>query len=615
MPNICGFVDTLPAGSESSILETMLSAPGHGNQPRINRFVEPGAGMGSSAGLSSEQGAAARIGNMLISYEGRPRWAGDTPMEFREVSSMIEGIALAYRSAGLECLKHLRGPFALAILIPEQRRALLAIDKMGIRPLAYGATATGLAYASNASALAKYPGIDHSLSPQAIHDYLYFHMVPSPQTIFCGIRKLPPAHYALYDNGRFQTQRYWLPNFDPAIDPQDALCTQLRSRLEQAMDFQIDEDTAKVTGAFLSGGLDSSTVVGLLAERNAHASAYTIGFDAEGYDEIPYARQSASHYHSRLHEYYVTPGDVADAIEIIAGGYDEPFGNASVIPSYFCAKMAREDGCAVLLAGDGGDEIFAGNERYLTQKMFSYFETAPDIVRQIFKTALLSNNIGDSVPLVRKARSYVRQAFMPLPDRLNSYNFLRRAPAADIFNPDFLSQIDTTLADQEQRAIFQLPSNADSLQRMLFLDWKFTLADNDLRKVNLACNLAGIEVRYPLLDDGLVEFSTTIPSKLLIPDRTLRDFYKNSLKAFLPPHTIGKKKHGFGLPFGVWMAQDPRLHEMVQHYLEAMKHRKILKSDYIDGLLYAQRSQHTAYYGVMIWVIVMLEQWLKIRNI
>ena len=614
MPNICGFLDTLPAGSERSILETLLSAPGYGNQPRINRFVEPGAAIGSSAGLSSEQGAAARIGNMLISYEGRPRWAGDTPMEFREVSSMIEGIALAYRSAGLECLKHLRGPFALAILIPEQRRALLAIDKMGIRPLAYGATATGFVYASNPSSLAKYPGIDHSLSPQAIHDYLYFHMVPSPQTIFRGIRKLPPAHCALYDNGRINIQRYWSPHFEVATDSEDALYTRLRSRLEQAMDRQIDEDTTNVTGAFLSGGLDSSTVVGLLAERNAQASAYTIGFDAEGYDEIPYARQSAAHYHSRLHEYYVTPGNVADAIEIIAGGYDEPFGNASVIPSYFCAKMARDNGCKVLLAGDGGDEIFAGNERYLTQQMFSYFETAPGIVRQILKTALLSNDIGDSVSFVRKARSYIRQATMPLPDRLNSYNFLRRTPLTEIFDPDFLSQIDTTLPDQEQRTNFRLPANADTLQRMLFLDWKFTLADNDLRKVNLACNLAGIEVRYPLLDDELVEFSSTIPSNLLIHDRRLRDFYKKALREFLPPHTIGKKKHGFGLPFGVWMAQDPRLREMAQHHLIAMKRRLILKPDYIDGLLDAQRSQHTAYYGVMIWVIVMLELWFQKRN-
>ena len=146
---------------------------------------------------------------------------------------------------------------------------------------------------------------------------------------------------------------------------------------------------------------------------------------------------------------------------------------------------------------------------------------------------------------------------------------------------------------------------------MLFLDWKFTLADNDLRKVNLACDLAGVEVRYPLLDDELVEFSSTVPSRLLIRDRSLRDFYKKALRDFLPPHTIGKKKHGFGLPFGVWMAQDPRLHEMAQHHLAAMKRRQILRPDYIDGLLSAQRSQHTAYYGVMIWVIVMLEQWLQ----
>ena len=152
------------------------------------------------------------------------------------------------------------------------------------------------------------------------------------------------------------------------------------------------------------------------------------------------------------------------------------------------------------------------------------------------------------------------------------------------------------------------------LQRLLFLDWKYTLADNDLRKVNQACDIAGIEVHYPLLDDDLVEFSTTVPSELLIRNQSLRDFYKRSLANFLPPHTIGKKKHGFGLPFGIWMARDPHLNALAVDSLNGMKARKIIKTRYIDQLIQAQRTEHAAYYGVMIWVIVMLEQWLRAHN-
>ncbi|MBI3772191.1 MAG: asparagine synthase [Gammaproteobacteria bacterium] len=548
----------------------------------------------------------------LVAYEGRPRWSRDAPSELKGNPNIAAGLAQAYTTAGYEILKYLRGSYALAILIPEHRHAFLAIDRMGIRPLAYGLTKTGFAFGSNALAVTAFPGIDRSLSAQAIHDYLYFHMVPSPETIFQGVSKLPPAHCAIYETGRLTIKRYWTPTFQLSSTPAEKLSSELMSHLEEAIDQQFDSTHSATTGAFLSGGLDSSTVVGLLAKRsNSPVNAYTIGFKAEGYDEIPFARLSAKHYNSPLCEYYVTPKDVADAIGIIAKGYDEPFGNASAVPSYFCARLARDNGSTILMAGDGGDEIFAGNERYVTQQVFSYYEKAPRPIQALLRNTLLSNTLGESFSLIHKARSYVRQAAIPLPDRLNSYNFLRRTPSSDIFDPEFIARVNTVLPDDTQRAEFRLPNHADTLQRMLFLDWKFTLADNDLRKVSRACNLAGIEVRYPMLDDDLIAFSTTIPSTLLIRNHSLRDFYKRSLAGFLPPHTIGKKKHGFGLPFGIWMANDTHLNQLARDSLDRMKQRRILQRRYIDHLVSAQQSEHAAYYGVMIWVIVMLEQWLE----
>lgn len=615
MGSIYGFLAPLPAGTAVPALNAMISAhyPVSGDD-HGTRVLVTNAGATITDRGHATPCVAQQIGDLIVVYEGGLYWAESTPAEIR-TSTLTEGLALAYRKLGPALLEHLRGTYAIAILQPELRRALLATDRMGIRPLAYGITGDGLVFASSALAVTRFPGINGALSPQAIHDYLFFHMVPSPETIFRGVSKIPPAHCAQYDNGRLTLTRYWQPDFTTASSSESALALQLRERLEGAMSRQFDTATSSTTGAFLSGGLDSSTVVGLLAERSSTpVTAYTIGFDAEGYDEIPFARESANHYGSRLCEYYVTPDDVANAISTIAQAYDEPFGNASVIPAYICARLARDDGRTLLMAGDGGDELFGGNERYLTQKIFSYFETAPSFARDILKATLLSNTLGDSIPPIRKVRSYVRQAVIPLPDRLHSYNFLRRTLATEIFDADFISQVDMTRPERDQREVFQFPKHADTLQRLLFLDWKYTLADNDLRKVNQACDIAGIEVRYPFLDDDLVTFSTTVPSDLLIRNNSLRDFYKRSLAGFLPPHTIGKKKHGFGLPFGIWMARDPRLNALAIDSLNGMKQRNIIKASYIDHIIQAQRTEHAAYYGVMIWVIVMLEQWLRAQQ-
>jgi asparagine synthase (glutamine-hydrolysing) len=615
MPSIYGFLAPYPVDSATSRLDGLIA----NDMPMAShdfRVIGSHASVACSSHGHSGTCAAHQIGDIQIAYEGRPYWSENTAAEIRAASTLAEGIALAYRLLGPGLLEHLRGSYSLAILVPDRRQALLATDRMGIRPLAYAISSDGLVFASSALAVARHPGISAKLSPQAIHDYLYFHVVPSPETIFQGVSKLPPAHFALYDAGQISVKRYWSPAFDSSKASEYELSSMLRSQLEEAMDRQFNSAESAASGAFLSGGLDSSTVVGLLAKRSSSpTTAYTIGFEAEGYDEIPFARLSASHYGTQLKEYYVTPRDVETAMQLIAAGYDEPFGNASAIPAYFCAKMAREDGRSVLMAGDGGDEIFAGNERYLTQRVFEHFQALPAALQHMLKSALLSNAAGESITVIRKLRSYVRQAAIPLPERLNTYNFLRRTLPEDIFDPDFLRQIDTTRPDTEQRAIFITPDNADTLQRMLYLDWKYTLADNDLRKVNRAAELAGIEVRYPLLDDELVAFSATLPSELLMRGNSLRAFYKQSLRDFLPPHTIIKKKHGFGLPFGVWMASDARLNDMACDCLNRMKERHIIKTDYIDQLVHAQRTGHAAYYGVMIWVIVMLEQWLEAHKL
>ena len=215
------------------------------------------------------------------------------------------------------------------------------------------------------------------------------------------------------------------------------------------------------------------------------------------------------------------------------------------------------------------------------------------------------------VPLLGKIRSYVEQARVPLPDRLERYNFLHRSALATIFEPEFLARVDPTAPLVTQRAVFEHARSPALVNRMMHLDLKITLADNDLRKVNQACELAGIDVRYPLLDERLMTFAAAVPPQFQIKDNQLRWFFKQALADFLPPATIKKRKQGFGTPVGLWMIEYPPLAATVEADLKALAGRGIVRGDYIAWLRHRHTREHASYYGVMLWVLVMLEQWLR----
>jgi asparagine synthase (glutamine-hydrolysing) len=303
------------------------------------------------------------------------------------------------------------------------------------------------------------------------------------------------------------------------------------------------------------------------------------------------------------------------ALPKVAAAFDEPFGNSSALPAYFCARMAAADGIGVLLAGDGGDELFAGNTRYAGQKIFEDYRRAPEWMRTRVIEPLLKN-LPEKLPLVSKGRSFIRQANTTLPKRLQYYSFLEQNSPHEVFMPAFLNQVDKTRPMKLLNNIYQLPEQASTLNRMLFLDWQITLADNDLRKVTQACALADVKVRYPMLDDELVEFSTGIPTDRKLPGNTasgrnLRRFYKKALTGWLPKATINKGKHGFGLPFGVWMKNHRPLQELAFDNILKLKARGIFLPRFLDQAIASHRDGHAAYFGELVWVLTCLELWLS----
>ena len=503
-------------------------------------------------------------------------------------------------------LAQTEGDFAVA-LRDAQGRAFLAVDRLGIHTLCYRIVDGQLQFAQQADQLAD---ARHSLEPQALYDYLYFHAIPSPQTVYQDIHRLPPGHYATFEQGRLTVAPYWTPTFQPESGHSfEALRDEFRQLLRDAVRRQLGSGRP---ACFLSGGTDSSTVAGMIRDVTGQAPAtYSIGFEAEGYDEMAYARIAARHFATDHHEYYVTPDDLLAGIPQAAAAFDQPFGNSSTLPAWCCARVARADGVDRLLAGDGGDELFGGNSRYAKQRIFGWYDRVPSVLRNgVLEPLLLGTPLG-RLPLVRKGASYVEQARVPMPDRLQTYNLLGRLGHEEVLTPAFLAQVDRSSPLARQRAVWAACEASTQLDRNLAFDWRYTLAETDLPKVRMATALAGIEVGFPLLDQDLMAFSQRLPTAYKLRGLTLRWFFKEALKGFLPDEIISKPKHGFGLPFGVWASRHPGLSAFAADSVRGLVDRGLLRSAFVENLLTSRLAENPGYYGEMIWISMMLEQWLR----
>jgi asparagine synthase (glutamine-hydrolysing) len=513
-------------------------------------------------------------------------------------------------AAVLERMKR-PAPAALASFDEERRELLLAVDPFGIATLYIHRTPAGVVFGSKLAALLEHDDVRREVDPQAIYHYVYFHVVPGPHGIFRGVERLEPGECALFREGEIVRRRYWKPRYEESGASEAELAEEFRRRVRKAVRSSLEGVEGRV-GAFLSGGTDSSTVVGALGELQAGPPrAYSIGFRIEGYDETSYARIAAAHFRAEHHEYVVTPDDVADALPLLARAYDEPFGNASAIASYNCARLARNDGTSTLLGGDGGDEIFGGTERYARQAVFERYQLVPRVIRKRVLEPLLGTSRENGFVLTRKARSYVAQANTPLPDRLEAYNFVTRMTPEAIFEPGFLSAVSTGEPLELLRTSFAGAETSSTLNRLLYLDLKFTLADNDLRKVGTTCEMAGVDVRYPFLDFELVEFANRIPPGLKLKGGKLRYLFKRASEGFLPEAILEKSKHGFGVPVGRWMRDHPPLREIGHDCVGSLANRGVIRRDFAAKLLELHQGEHVDYYGVMVYVLTMLELWYR----
>jgi asparagine synthase (glutamine-hydrolysing) len=522
-----------------------------------------------------------------------------------------ELLARLYRERGVSFVELLDGVFSFALWDEENRRLVLAIDRLGVNSLYWRMEGDRILFASRVGAIRGTQEAPATVNPAALVQYMLFSAVPAPMAIYQGIEKLRPGTCLIYEAGQVRQNRYWdLQHRESDNHDVAHWAREVREGMRSAVHNHLTDLAPEKTGAYLSGGTDSSSVVAFMNERHTPVNTYSIFFAEAVYSEIGFARTAANHFGANHRELSLTSRDAYDAIPKIMEYYDEPFANSSAIGAYHCARMARESGVTTLLAGDGGDELFAGNERYATDKRFALYQRVPGWMRRglIEPMAQFLPENGSKLSLPRR---YVRRANIPLPRRIFSYHLLLSTPPEEIFEPGMLDSVPpTTWLNIAEQHFHSAQADSD-LNRLLYLDVKMTLADNDLRKVLGTAELAGVRARFPLLDYRLAALSGRVPSSLKMKGFEKRFIFKEAMKQILPPSVLYKKKHGFGVPVALWILHDPRLESLVKDVLNDSRTRQrgYFRPAFFDRLLQLHRGSDAHYYGELLWYLVALELW------
>lgn len=551
-------------------------------------------------------------GRCWISYNGEI-------YNFRELRRELEGrghrfhsrtdtevILAAYREYDVECLSRLRGMFAFAIWDASRRRLFIARDRLGQKPVHYWTDADGIAFASEPKAFLADPAFVPEADPTAIAEYLALQYVPAPGSAFRGVRKLPPAHYLVVEDGRVRTERYWRLSYAPKrrIAEADAI-DELRVRLTEAVRLRLMSDVP--LGAFLSGGIDSGAVVALMASQVSGAvKTFSIGFEQKEYDELASARVVAERYGTDHHEFVVRP-DALKLLPALVWHYNEPFADSSAIPTFVLSELTRRQ-VTVALNGDAGDENFAGYERYRANLLAQRVDRVPRLVRDSLARAAAHISGGSGRTILARGRRFL-EAIAQTPEQRyvrwmsHFHADLRR----DVCCPEFLRLVAADPADRLLQA-YARSDAPDFVDATLDVDVNNYLPDDLLVKVDIASMAHGLEARSPFLDHELMEFAASLPSDLKLRGGIKKYILKRAAVQWLPPEIIDRPKMGFGVPIDAWFRAE--LKELLSDLIRStrFRERSIFDPARVERLLDEHVSGARAWH-YPLWNVLMLELW------
>ncbi len=518
--------------------------------------------------------------------------------------SDTETIVHLYEEEGERCVERLRGMFGFALWDRRANKLFLARDRVGKKPMHYTQVGGAFVFGSEIKSLLQFPGLRREFNPQAISDYLSFGYVPDPLTAFRGIHKLPPGHTLTFQNGRITTRRYWDFSYGEQQTPEQPeayYVERLRELLAESVRIRLMSEVP--LGAFLSGGVDSSTVVAMMARAmDQPVKTFSIGFSEASFDELKYARLTAERYKTDHHEFVVTP-DVCQLVEEIVWHHDEPFADASSIPTYAVSKLARQH-VTVVLSGDGGDELFAGYERYLVHEGREGFERIPRWLRRGVMLPL-----SRALPRAAYGKQFLRNVSLDGGARFaDSLSYF----SADAKRELLSGRLSGVLNGHDSAAafarIYDEPVSTDRLNRLLYLDSKTYLPGDILTKVDRMSMAHSIEARVPLLDHELIEFVQTIPASMKLRGGTTKHILKQAMSGLIPDEIINRPKMGFGVPLRKWLNHE--LREMLRDTLtdKTARERGLLDPAAVQSLLNEhQRGRRDN--SLHLWGLLTLELW------
>jgi len=521
-----------------------------------------------------------------------------------------ECIPHLYEEYGLDFVQHLRGMFAIALWDGKRRRLVLARDRLGKKPLYYREDPYGVAFASELKALLTDPATDRTVDEVAISQYLTYQYVPAPRSALMSVRKLAPGHIAVHEDGRLTTSRYWHLNYAAAGQRETVseaeLCEELRKRLLDCVGVRLVSE--RPLGAFLSGGLDSSAIVAAMSRlATGRVKTFSIGFDEESHNELPFARQVADLYGTDHHELVVRP-DVLDILPLLARSFDEPYADSSAIPSYYLAAMARES-VVVALNGDGGDEALGGYARYQ-----HYLHASPRRLPSLM-TQLLLRGGQALAPWGERSRVFRRASHAALllaesePARRYArfLSYFRPEEKQALLSDEFAERVAHDDSYDIVEDIWRAHEATDPVNRLLAVDTYTYLPGDLLPKVDITTMAVSLEARSPLLDHTFVEWAASLPGDYKVRAGKTKYLLKEALEPWLPQSLIHRKKMGFGVPLAAWLRGPLRevMHDLLTD--QTARNRGWFRPESVDRLL----AEHMAGQdrASHLYALVMLEMW------
>jgi asparagine synthase (glutamine-hydrolysing) len=521
-----------------------------------------------------------------------------------------ESILHLYEDLGTDCFAHLNGMFAIAIWDANRHRLILARDRIGQKPLYYSVHDSRLVFGSELKALAEVEGVCGEIDPAAIDEFLTYQYIPPPGTIWKGVRQLPPGHFASFENGRVSVEKYW--NFDPTVerpcDRHEAM-EQLRELLTDSVRLRLQSDVP--LGSFLSGGIDSSLITALAQQQTPDpVRTFSIGFPVADFDETAYAAQVAAHLGTQHQRFEVMPSGV-EIIDKLVWHYDQPFADSSAVPTWYLSELTRRE-VTVALSGDGGDELFAGYDRYralwLSERIKGWFplHRVPGIG---YVQRLPDSNRQRSI--IRRGKRFLEAFGESAPRRyLNWLQIFPESMRAELYNDDFVRTLPDSDPFDFLQSAWDRSQGRDVVTRASLTDILTYLPFDLCTKVDVASMAHGLEVRQPMLDYRVVEFAASLPVRLKFRGGRGKLLLQDTFGSLIPQSIFTRPKMGFGIPIGTWFRNElvPLVHDTILSP-EARINAYFRPAAVAEVFRSHQAGEQN--HGYRLWNLLILEKWLR----